>query len=498
MHSELSSLVPAWQNTWKRSDVSERIALQTHHGNVTYADMSQRIATFAGGLAESGVQRGDLIALDMERSVDAVIALFGCIVAGACPCPLEPDLTAAQTQERLDSVGIGWLLCSAAHKEKVDGNHSFSQKVLIADEMAHGSRQYWHQELTGQDKALLLFTSGSTGRPKGVLLTHENILTNAVGVIRHSDLSDRDRLLHVMPLHHTNGLNNQLFAPFLCGATVVFAGRFKAGDMPDLMHQYQPTIITGVPTMYARMLSQAFSSQGRAALRMARCGSAPITVDLHRQIEAKLGCPLIVSYGLSEATCTSTMNPPRRRKIGTVGTVLQGQQLALLGPTGEPVGEGHEGEICIAGASVMAGYLGADPGSTDRVVQNGWLRTGDLGRFDSEGYLAITGRIKEVIIRGGENLSPAVIENVITSHEGVAACCVVGMPHADLGEVPVAVVVAASTAHPTKQDILDVVATRLARVYQPADVRFVDALPENAVGKIDRKAVTALLQTTPA
>jgi acyl-CoA synthetase (AMP-forming)/AMP-acid ligase II len=267
--------------------------------------------------------------------------------------------------------------------------------------------------------------------------------------------------------------------------------------MPGLMHKHRPTIITGVPTIYARMLTQTFSPESLASLRIARCGSAPITVDLHQQIEAKLGCALIVSYGLSEATCTSTMNPPGRRKIGTVGTVLSGQKISLFGQNGEPVAQGQEGEVCISGASVMAGYLGAEPGTADRAVRNGWLRTGDLGRFDSEGYLAITGRIKEVIIRGGENLSPVLIENAIASHEGVASCCVVGKAHADLGEVPVAFVVPAAGARPAPDEIIATVANRLSRIYQPCEVHFVTSLPENAVGKIDRKAVAALLKQEP-
>lgn len=297
-----------------------------------------------------------------------------------------------------------------------------------------------------------------------------------------------------MPVHHTNALNNQLFAPFLCGAAVIFSGRFKAEEMPKLMHNHRPTIITGVPTMYARLLSQSFSEQSLSSLRMARCGSAPITVDLHQQIEEKLGCSLIVSYGLSEATCTSTMNPPSGRKIGTVGTILAGQQVRLLGPDGQDVAPEQEGEVCIGGASVMAGYLGAEPDATDRAINNGWLRTGDLGRFDSEGYLSITGRIKEVIIRGGENLSPVLIENAIASHPGVAACCVVGKADADLGEIPVAFVIPSAGAQLAPAEIIATVAQRLSRIYQPHEVHFVGSLPENSVGKIDRKALAARLK----
>jgi acyl-CoA synthetase (AMP-forming)/AMP-acid ligase II len=298
----------------------------------------------------------------------------------------------------------------------------------------------------------------------------------------------------VMPIYHTNGVNNQLFAPLLAGATIVFADRFRADDMPALMERHRPTIITGVPTMYSRMLSQTFTPAVLASLRIARCGSAPITEALHREVEAKLGCPLIVSYGLSEATCTSTMNPPHARRIGSVGTVLRGQSVQLRQAddtmTDAP---GVEGEICIAGRSVMTGYLGAED-ATARTVTDGWLRTGDLGRFDEDGYLYVTGRIKDVIIRGGENLSPLLIENVIVSETHVQACCVVGKPDRDLGEVPVAVIVAGSDSTLQAQDICDSVRRRLSRIYVPHEVYFVDALPETAVGKVDRKSLAGLVR----
>jgi malonyl-CoA/methylmalonyl-CoA synthetase len=224
-----------------------------------------------------------------------------------------------------------------------------------------------------------------------VLLSHGNLLANAHGVIARTELSAADRLLHVMPIYHTNGLNNQLFSPFLVGATVCFAGRFSAREVPALMAQYRPTIVTGVPTMYSRMLDEEFSPDSLGELRFARCGSALITEELHRRVEEKLGCPLVVSYGLSEATCTSLMNPPERRSAGTVGTVLPGQTVRIMRPrSGEEMATGENGEIVIGGPALMMGYHGAYP-EADRAITDGWLRTRDLGHFDDEGYLTITG-----------------------------------------------------------------------------------------------------------
>jgi acyl-CoA synthetase (AMP-forming)/AMP-acid ligase II len=238
--------------------------------------------------------------------------------------------------------------------------------------------------------------------------------------------------------------------------------------------------------MYARMLPFVKPGERFTKLRFLRCGSAPIMPILHEEIETSFGVPLIISYGLSEATCTSTMNPPEARRIGTIGTVLAGQTVALFSPgTDKQVPAGSEGEIRITGPALMDGYLGG----AEQPIVDGWLRTGDLGQFDASGYLTITGRIKDVIIRGGENLSPVLIESKIVLDPSVRDCCVVGVPDADLGEVPIAFVVLNEGTQADTERIKDQVRTNLSRIYVPAEIRFVETLPLNAVGKIDRKAL---------
>ncbi|GAB7526511.1 class I adenylate-forming enzyme family protein [Paraburkholderia sp. 2C] len=506
--SATQTLAQALTSYWGEPQVAPLTALDDGSRSYTYAQLADATATTATSLYAQGLARGDVVAIAMSRSLDAVIVLLAAIRCGLCPCVLEPKLPAEEIDERLTLVGAKGLVFDPTNSELVQAlKLNFGCAVLAVDfaqldtraetrfeaqsEAADSTREL---NIDAQTPALLLFTSGSTGRPKAVELTQRALLNNALGVIAHTSLSPQDRLLHVMPIYHTNGVNNQLFAPLLAGATIVFADRFRADDMPALMERHRPTIITGVPTMYSRMLSQTFTPASLAALRIARCGSAPITETLHREVEAKLGCPLVVSYGLSEATCTSTMNPPDARRIGSVGTVLRGQAVQLRQAddtmTATP---GVEGEICIAGRSVMTGYLGAQD-ATARTVTDGWLRTGDLGRFDEDGYLYVTGRIKDVIIRGGENLSPLLIESVIVSETRVRACCVVGKPDHDLGEVPVAVVVAGSDSTLQAQDICDSVRRKLSRIYVPHEVYFVDALPETAVGKVDRKSLAGLVR----
>lgn len=487
--SSCTSLVDIYRKAWRSPEWASRIAL-VHDGQViSYGDLSENVGAIAVALRRQGVNHGDLVAIAMDRSFDAVLAILATMWAGACPCPLEPGLARPDVDGRLQAAGIDALVWDASYAHLVGDQRV---RTIPFERLRGGETGADRAEvpIRAHDRALLLFTSGSTGRPKGVLLSHGNLLSNTRGLVAHEAIAAEDRLLHLMPLYHTNGLNNQLFTPLAVGASVILAARFKADAVPALLDRYRPTIITGVPTMYARMLACDFSATGLAGLRMARCGSAPMPVELHREIETKLGCPLIVSYGLSEATCTSTMNPPSRARIGSVGTVLSGQRIRLRDAlTGLDVQPGGEGEICIGGGSVMLGYIGADIDDANRGVTNGWLRTGDLGRFDSDGYLYVTGRIKDVIIRGGENLSPQVIENVINTHAGVAASCVVGRPDSDLGEVPVAFVVRRAGLQVNADEIEALVSKRLSRPYRLNTVVFVDRLPENAVGKIDRKTL---------
>lgn len=481
-----ATVVAAFARLWDQPEWAARPALVTAEETVTYADLRRRVGQAAGGLRAAGVAPGDYVGVAMERSLAQVLAILGVMAAGACPCPLEPRLSVEETARRVAAVGLTWMLADDDNAATARGCGLPAARVLDAAKIAQGGQDWSGADVAPEAPGLLLFTSGSTGNPKGVLLSHRGIVNNARGVLAHTGLTPGDRLLHVMPLHHTNALNNQIFTPLLAGASVALAGRFRAQDMPGLLAAFRPTIITGVPTMYARMLELTFDPDSLAGLRFARCGSAPITEALHRRIEAFLGCPLVVSYGLSEATCTSTMNPPAARRVGSVGTVLEGQDVSLRLPDGSLAPAGAEGEICIAGDSLMLGYLGVD--SADAGAPR-LLRTGDLGRFDAQGYLMITGRIKDVIIRGGENISPALIEGVVAGMPGVAACCVVGAPDDDLGETPVIFVQGNGDCPPDAAAIQAEVLARLGRIYVPRDLIWVDRLPENAVGKVDRKAL---------
>ena len=468
-----------------------RTALFGPTGSTSYADLGARIDGYSR--AFHGLGRGDLVGVPATRSADSVAHFFGVMQAGGCACFVEPGLAPDALLLRAHSVGMRRIVIDEEAPGLAQALEGGGLRVHLAAELSRRSRgssgteATFNGSLATGDLAMMQFTTGSTGLPKGALLTHDSLLRHAAGIIERTALTAADRLLHVMPLHHTNGVNNQLIAPFLAGASVVLAERFRAEDVEDQIADYGVTYLTGVPTMYSRALPHLRDRARPRSLRFLRCGSAPIAVRLHEEVEAAFGVPLIVSYGLSEATCTSTMNPVGARRIGTVGTVLRGQQVRIFTPgTAKEAPAGTEGEIRIAGLCLMRGYAGV---GAESPIRDGWLRTGDLGRFDGDGYLSVTGRLKDVIVRGGENLSPRSIEDILEGHPAVAACCVVGRPHADLGEVPVAFVVRRDGEPVDAAALAALVGRRLSRIHVPAAVRFVDALPVNAVGKVDRKAL---------
>ncbi|MCW2370074.1 class I adenylate-forming enzyme family protein [Sphingobium sp. B11D3D] len=447
---------------------SARNALTTDTESLSYRELAERVAATAHALAGAGIADGEVVALRGDRTAETVILFLAALRIGAPALIFDPGTPEELLAQQFDMCGV-------------------KRPPLAPSQLPVPSASARITEPEPDKLAMIQLTSGSTGKPKGALLSQGNLACNAAGILDRTGLSPDDRLLHIMPLHHTNGINNQIIAPILAGASILLQSRFKAERAVDALSQNDITIMTGVPTIFARMLPLV---QGKRfpSLRFLRCGSAPLTEQLHREIEAGFKTPLIVSYGLSEATCTSVMNVPDDRCIGSVGRALRGQKLAIFRPGSDEQLESGEGEIRIGGPALMQGYVG----SADQPIVSGWLRTGDLGTIDGAGNLRITGRLKDIIIRGGENLSPAEIEAAALELADVDACCVVGAPHKDLGEVPVLFVTTSADAIDIAQ-ISAHVRARLSRIHEPARVIVLAALPENSVGKIDRKALIAML-----
>ena len=480
------ALSPLLNDAISRHAAAGRTALIGSDWSLTYAQLGDLVDRFAAGLRAWTNVRGALIGIRAPKRPETVAAFFGAMQSGACPCIIEPRLPVDAVAERLEAAGARHLVLGGGEAMPVEPLARSGVEVRRLDALL-GATGYRCPDLRAEDRAMALFTSGSTGRPKGILLSHANLSCNARGVIERTGITPEDRLLHVMPHFHTNGINNQLIAPLIAGASIVLVEKFRAEAVVDLVRRFAVTYATGVPTMFARILARTPGPYPTESLRFLRCGSAPLTTALHEEIEERFGVPLSVSYGLSEATCTSTMNPPFDRRIGTVGPALQDQTVGLFKPGSDrATPRGSEGEVCIAGGAVMRGYI---EDGIERTFAETWLRTGDLGTLDSDGYLAITGRIKDIIVRGGENLSPGTIERALQSHPAVQACSVVGAADHDLGEVPIAFVVRHAGLRVTEGDLREHVLSRLAHAYVPAGFLFLDEIPENSVGKADHRAL---------
>ncbi|KZY42107.1 hypothetical protein A3731_11565 [Roseovarius sp. HI0049] len=464
-------------------------ALSADGRTIGYAMLSERVVARAGGLLASGLEAGDRVALLQDRSVDLCTDVLACLYARLPLTVLSRSEAHGSVVTKLVDSGFSCLICDDINAEAAQAlAEAAGVRVLTGIAPGGAADCEVRRAYSPDEEALLIFTSGSSGRPKAVRLSHGNIAANTRGLSEITPVGADDHYLHMMPLSHTNGILNQLLYPLMRGARITLLPRFTPETALDAMAELKPTVVTGVPTMFQRLLDHPIPNGATDRLRMLRCGSAPLAVETQDRIEAHLGCPVLVSYGQTEFTCTSTANPPGAPRRGSVGRAVPGAEVAILDPDGDtPLPRGSRGEVAFRGPLTALGYVGHaafDP--------QGWVRSGDLGYLDADGYLFLTGRLKEIIIRGGENLAPASIEDVLLAQPGIRAACVVPAPHADLGEVPFAFVEGTGPIEAV-EDLNRKIREALGRAHCLAGIEVVDRLPENRVGKVDRKQLTAEL-----
>jgi len=343
--------------------------------------------------------------------------------------------------------------------------------------------------------ALLIYTSGTTGVPKGVMLDHANLdaMTEMGRGALH--VGPEDRCLLILPLFHVNGIVVSVLTTLREGASVVIADRFNPHTFFDTIEAHRPTFFSAVPTIYNMLAALPDDVRpDTSSVRFAVCGAAPASAELLTRFEERYGFPLVEGYGLSEATCGSTINPvDGPRKPGTVGLPFPGQELRILDPDGHQVPDGDNGEVVVRGPNVMRGYLGR-PDDTAEVLVDGWLRTGDVGHLDADGYLTLVGRSKELIIRGGENIYPKEIEDVLASDPAILEAAVIGVPDETWGEVVVAYVAPRPGSTIDVRALSTLCETSLSRYKRPTEIHIVEALPKNAVGKLDKKLLRTPLE----
>ncbi|HEU5293750.1 MAG TPA: AMP-binding protein, partial [Burkholderiaceae bacterium] len=479
-----------------RPEVANASALYFRDDVYTYAELNAACERAAANLRARAIGNGDSVALALPNAPALVAHLFGILKIGATVVPLNPSLTIGEVSWLINASGARALVTTVPLAQQLDAvrNTPALRHLVVIDpaQRLDCTLSTAKPSAGGDGTAFLIFTSGTTGRPKGVMVTHRNVLANTAQVAERTAVTPHDRVLNVMPLFHANGLMNNTILPLRAGASIVLRPRFEPDEFWGVVKRFRPTYFTAVPTMFTRLMDGWKTRADTTSLRFVRSGAAPMVPALQRLVEERLGVPVVLSYGLSEATCTCTMNPPdRSRRIASVGPALADEAVVAVDADGRPMARGQVGEIAVCGPNVMAGYFNA-PDETSAVLRDGWLHTGDMGFVDPDGFVFLTDRKKDLIIRGGENISPREVEEALLSFPAVAEAAVVGTPDREWGEEVVAFVVPRTDREIDVDALQAFCHERLARFKVPRRLRVVASLPLTSVGKMDKARLRAL------
>ena len=468
---------------------------------LSYGRLSKHVCDIVDALNQMGIGRDDRVALVLPNGPEMAVA-FLAAAAGATSAPLNPGYRSGDFEFYFSDLQPKALIIGA-ELDSPARSVAASQGIPVIELTATTEKEAGIFMLQGEavadpvhtgfacpdDVALVLHTSGTTSRPKQVPLTHKNLCESAGNIRSTLALTESDRCLNVMPLFHIHGLVGAILSSLSSGASVVCTSGFDASRFFASLAEEDPTWYTAVPTMHQAVVSAACDHTGtvrECRLRLIRSSSSSLPPSLMPDLERLFNVPVIESYGMTEAShqMTSNLLPPGKRKPGSVG-VAAGPEVAIMDEDGELMGSDEEGEIVIRGPNVTAGYAGNEEANAQS-FSAGWFRTGDRGRMDGEGYLYITGRLKEMVNRGGENIAPREVDEVLLEHPAVAQAIAFAVPHPTLGEDLAAAVVVKRDAKVSEQSLRDYAFDRLADFKVPSQVIFVDAIPKGPTGKQQR------------
>jgi malonyl-CoA/methylmalonyl-CoA synthetase len=472
--------------------------LRTPDGRtLTYGDLHEGSARFANALVGLGVKPGDRVAVQVEKSPETVLLYLACLRAGAVYLPLNTAYTLAELEYFIGDAEPRLVVCDpkvrdgvariapGAAVETLDAKGQGSLFDLAAG--APGS--FEDVERTGEDLAAILYTSGTTGRSKGAMLSHANLASNARTLMQEWRFTSDDVLLHALPIFHIHGLFVALNVTLMAGASLLYLPKFDPETIVRLLPE--ATVMMGVPTFYVRLLGdERLDADLVKGVRLFVSGSAPLLAETHRQWSSRTGQAILERYGMTE-TGMNTSNPYDGERIaGTVGPPLPGVELRITDPeTAAILPQGEIGMIEVRGPNVFKGYWRMPEKTAAEFKTDGFFITGDLGLIDAKGYVQIVGRGKDLIITGGFNVYPKEIEGEIDALSGVLESAVIGLPHADFGEGVTAVVALTPGAALTEAQVLSALTERLASFKRPKRVLFVDDLPRNTMGKVQKAAL---------
>jgi acyl-CoA synthetase (AMP-forming)/AMP-acid ligase II len=480
-----------------------RVALKAAGGGpaLTYEQLRSQVMRFANELRRLGIGPGDRVAIALPNGIETIVSFLAATVVGTA-APLNPAYKLDEFRFYLEDTSAKVLVVprGGADDAKLAAN---DQTIIVEIEIGDDGKVLYRSSAgprnldrpTNQlkdDIALVLHTSGTTSRPKRVPLSHSNIVASSHNVAETYGLTPSDVSLCVMPLFHIHGLIASTLATFGTGGTVVVVPRFNPLSFWSTVREHRVTWYSAVPTIHKLLLSRNKGSArpaGAEQLRFIRSCSAPLTAPLMEELENKFGVPVLEAYGMTEAAHQMSSNPlaPAKRKPGSVGCET-GIKIAILDANGELLPDGTMGEVAIKGPSVFSGYED-NPEANATAFTNGWFRTGDQGYLDSDSYLTLVGRIKEMIIRGGEKIAPVEIDEVLASHPSVAEAVCFGVSDRIYGEEVAAAVVL--NDEETEKTLLEYCRSLLADFKCPKVIYIVDAIPRTATGKIQRRNVAA-------
>ncbi len=474
----------------------DRIAIETGDGAAcTYGELDREVARTANALLEAGVEPGDRIAAQLPKTVASLFVYLACLRAGLVYLPLNTAYQIGELDYFLRDAEPGLILVEpekvAAIQELSNASVGATVATLGGDDglikhAADASPRFVTQNCDGDDLAAIIYTSGTTGRSKGAMVTHRNLVSNAHALTKMWRFTGDDVLLHALPIFHVHGLFVANHCALTSGARLLWHDRFDvARVVADLG---RASVFMGVPTHYTRLLAERnLSKEGCQQVRLFISGSAPLLAETHREFEQRTGHRILERYGMSEAGMITSNPYDGERRAGTVGFPLPGVEVRVVNEMDQLIPVGEKGAIQIKGENVFSGYWRMPAKTAEEFTEDGWFRTGDIGVFDADGYLSIAGRVKDLIITGGYNVYPKEIELVLDELPEVTESAVVGVPHGDFGEAVTAIVVTRPGVQPDEARIISMLKSRLAGYKVPKRVHFVDALPRNAMGKVQKR-----------
>jgi len=462
----------------------------------TFREFWDMAGRFAAAFAKAGAVRGDRIAAQVDKSVEALAAFWACARGGFVFLPLNTAYTPAEVSYFLNDAAPHVFLVSPAKRAELEGVARAANclHLLTLDDRGGGTLieqsqkldPFEHQGTGWDDLVAILYTSGTTGRSKGAMLSHGNLASNALALVETWEFTPDDCLIHALPVYHTHGLFTATNTLLLSGGRMLFRRKFDADDVMRLLPR--ATCLMGVPTFYTRLLQHpALTRAATAHIRLFVSGSAPLLAETHRAFSERTGQAILERYGMTETSMNASNPYSGDRRPGSVGLPLPHISVRVADPvTHVALPVETDGMIEVSGPNVFKGYWRNPEKTAEDFTQDGWFVTGDLGRISEDGYVTISGRAKDLVITGGFNVYPKEVEELIDALPGVAESAVIGLPHGDFGEAVTVVVVPEQGAVLDEAAILAAIRPKLAGFKLPKRVFVVDALPRNAMGKVQK------------